>query len=170
MNQTVTPNPRTKEQNRRLWWIAGQLGISREAMADIVLEFTNGRTCHTSELGFLECRELMVFLKGTLNGSSTRKGQSDHIDQKPDNDPEKVKLDRKRKGVIKAIFRWLELRGVHDVSVEYVKGIACRAAKADSFNRISPEALSRIYAEFCHKQEAIQGGMRDVIGEMAVSN
>lgn len=158
MNQTVTPNPRTKEQNRRLWWIAGQLGISREAMADIVLEFTNGRTCHTSELGFLECRELMVFLKGTLNGSSTRKGQSDHIDQKPDNDPEKVKLDRKRKGVIKAIFRWFELRG-QQPTMEYVKGVACRAAGKTSFNEISPAELSRIYAEFCKKQKTVEAMM-----------
>ena len=170
MNQTVTPNPRTKEQNRRLWWIAGQLGISREAMADIVLEFTNGRTSHTSELSFLECRELTAFLHNTLTEHKLRENAATRIDQKPDNDTERLTLDRKRKGVIRAIFRWLELRGVRGVSVEYVKGIACRAAKADSFNRISPEALSRIYAEFCHKQEAIQGGMRDVIGEMAVSN
>lgn len=158
--ETVTKNPRTNAQNRRLWWIAGQLGIDRESMAEMVLEFTEGRTSHTSELSFLECRELTAFLKGTLNGSSTRKGQSDHIDQKPDNDPERLTLDRKRKGVIKAIFRWFELRGKQP-TMEYVKGVACRAAGKTSFNEISPAELSRIYAEFCKKQKTVEAMMPD---------
>ena len=42
--KTATPNLRTTEQNRRLWWLAGQLGLDKEAMADVVLEFTEGRT------------------------------------------------------------------------------------------------------------------------------
>ena len=154
MNQTVIPNPRTKEQNRRLWWIAGQLGISREAMADIVLEFTNGRTSHTSELSFLECRELTAFLHNTLTEHKLRENAATRIDQKPDNDPERLTLDRKRKGVIKAIFRWFELRG-QQPTMEYVKGVACRAAGKTSFNEISPAELSRIYAEFCKKQRTV---------------
>lgn len=158
MNQTVTPNPRTKEQNRRLWWIAGQLGISREAMADIVLEFTNGRTSHTSELSFLECMELTKFLQGTLNRRNPRNGESVRTDGKPENDPDRVKLDRKRKGVIKAIFRWFELRG-QQPTMEYVKGVACRAAGKTSFNEISPAELSRIYAEFCKKQRTVAAMM-----------
>lgn len=160
MNQTVTPNPRTKEQNRRLWWIAGQLGISREAMADIVLEFTNGRTSHTSELSFLECMELTKFLQGTLNRRNPRNGESVRTDRKPDGDPDRVKLDRKRKGVIKAIFRWFELRG-QQPTMEYVKGVACRAAGKTSFNEISPAELSRIYAEFCKKQKTVEAMMPD---------
>lgn len=158
MNQTVIPNPRTKEQNRRLWWIAGQLGISREAMADIVLEFTNGRTSHTSELSFLECMELTKFLQGTLNRRNPRNGESVRTDGKPENDPDRVKLDRKRKGVIKAIFRWFELRG-QQPTMEYVKGVACRAAGKTSFNEISPAELSRIYAEFCKKQKTVEAMM-----------
>ena len=160
MNQTVTPNPRTKEQNRRLWWIAGQLGISREAMADIVLEFTNGRTSHTSELSFLECRELTAFLHNTLTEHKLRENAATRIDQKPDNDPERLTLDRKRKGVIKAIFRWFELRG-QQPTMEYVKGVACRAAGKTSFNEISPAELSRIYAEFCKKQKTVEAMMPD---------
>ena len=160
MNQTVTPNPRTKEQNRRLWWIAGQLGISREAMADIVLEFTNGRTSHTSELSFLECRELTAFLHNTLTEHKLRENAATRIDQKPDNDPERLTLDRKRKGVIKAIFRWFELRG-QQPTMEYVKGVACRAAGKTSFNEISPAELSRIYAEFCKKQRTVGAMVRD---------
>lgn len=160
MNQTVTPNPRTKEQNRRLWWIAGQLGIDKDAMAEIVLEFTNGRTSHTSELSFLECMELTKFLQGTLNRRNPRNGESVRTDGKPENDPDRVKLDRKRKGVIKAIFRWFELRG-QQPTMEYVKGVACRAAGKTSFNEISPAELSRIYAEFCKKQKTVEAMMPD---------
>lgn len=158
--KTATPNLRTADQNRRLWWIAGQLGISREAMADIVLEFTNGRTCHTSELGFLECRELTAFLHNTLTEHKLRENAATRIDQKPDNDPERLTLDRKRKGVIKAIFRWFELRG-QQPTMEYVKGVACRAAGKTSFNEISPAELSRIYAEFCKKQKTVEAMMPD---------
>ena len=160
--KTATPNLRTTEQNRRLWWLAGQLGLEKEAMADVVLEFTEGRTCHTSELTFLECRELTEFLQGTLIGHGRRDSRAERTDRKPDGDPDRVKLDRQRKGVIRAIYRWLELHGVTNASMDYVKAIACRAAKADSFNRISPDALTRVYAEFCHKQETVQLGMRNV--------
>lgn len=154
----VTKNPRTKEQNRRLWWIAGQLGIDRESMAEMVLEFTEGRTSHTSELSFLECLDLTKFLQGTLNQRNPRNGESVRTDSKPEGDPERVKLDRKRKGVIKAIFRWFELRG-QQPTMEYVKGVACRAAGKTSFNEISPAELSRIYAEFCKKQRTVAAMM-----------
>lgn len=153
--EAVTKNPRTNAQNRRLWWLAGQLGIDREAMAGIVLDFTEGRTSHTSELSFLECLDLTKFLQGTLNQRNPRNGESVRTDSKPESDPERVKLDRKRKGVIKAIFRWFELRG-QQPTMEYVKGVACRAAGKTSFNEISPAELSRIYAEFCKKQRTVE--------------
>ena len=152
--EAVTKNPRTNAQNRRLWWLAGQLGIDREAMAEIVLEFTEGRTSHTSELSFLECLDLTKFLQGTLSQRNPRNGESVRTDSRPEGDPERVKLDRKRKGVIKAIFRWFELRG-QQPTMEYVKGVACRAAGKTSFNEISPAELGRIYAEFCKKQRTV---------------
>ena len=152
--EAVTKNPRTNAQNRRLWWLAGQLGIDREAMAEIVLEFTEGRTSHTSELSFLECLDLTKFLQGTLSQRNPRNGESVRTDSRPEGDPEREKLDRKRKGVIKAIFRWFELRG-QQPTMEYVKGVACRAAGKTSFNEISPAELGRIYAEFCKKQRTV---------------
>lgn len=158
--RAVAANPRTADQNRKLWWLAGQLGIDKEAMGDIVLEFTGGRTCHTSELSFMECREITEFMQSTLVPGGKRRNT--------ERETEREILDRKRKGVIRAIYRWLELRGVN-ASMEYVKAIACRAAKADSFNRISPDALTRVYAEFCRKQETV-GAMAGVLNEMAIQN
>ena len=156
----VTANPRTADQNRKLWWLAGQLGIDKEAMGDIVLEFTSGRTCHTSELSFLECREITEFMQSTLVPGGKRRNT--------ERETERDILDRKRKGVIRAIFRWLELRGVK-ASMEYVKAIACRAAKRDRFNDISLGELTRVYAEFCRKQEAVEA-KAEVLNEMAIQN
>ena len=156
----VTANPRTADQNRKLWWLAGQLGLDKEAMGDIVMEFTGGRTRHTSELSFLECREITEFMQSTLALDGKRRNT--------ERETEREILDRKRKGVIRAIFRWLELRGVN-ASMEYVKAIACRAAKRDRFNELSLGDLTRVYAEFCRKQEAVEA-KAEVLNELAVSN
>ena len=158
--RTVAANPRTADQNRKLWWLAGQLGIDKEAMGDIVLEFTGGRTCHTSELSFLECREITEFMQSTLVPGGKRRNT--------EHETERDILDRKRKGVIRAIFRWLELRGVN-ASMEYVKAIACRAAKRDRFNELSLGDLTRVYAEFCRKQES-QSAVRNVELGIAMQN
>ncbi len=166
--KTATPNLRTAAQNRKLWWLAGQLGLDKEAMADIVYDFTEGRTNHTSELSFLEARELIDYLNRTLSPKNWRESSSASTDRYATDHPDRVKLDRKRKGVIKAIFRWFELRGQHP-TMEYVKGVACRAARKDRFNDISLGELTRIYAEFCRKQKAV-GAMGNEIVEIARNN
>lgn len=167
--KTLSPNLRTAEQNRKLWWLAGKLGIDRDTMGEIVISHTNGRTSHSSELSFLEARELIDFLHRTLFPRRSRESSSAKTDKLMPHNPEWVKLDRKRKGVIKAIFRWFELRGQYP-TMEYVKSVACRAAQKDSFNDISLGELTRIYAEFCKKQRAIKVGILDVIEEMAANN
>lgn len=166
--KAVTANPRTADQNRKLWWLAGQLGIDKEAMADVVWDFTEGRTCHTSELSFLEARDLIDYLNRTLSPKSYRDCSSAKTDRYSPEHPDRVQLDRKRKGVIKAIFRWFELLGQHP-TMEYVKAVACRAAGKDRFNDISLGELTRIYAEFCHKQKS-QSAMRNVELGIAMQN
>lgn len=166
--KTATPNLRTTEQNRRLWWLAGQLGLDKEAMSDIVYDFTEGRTNHTSELSFLEARELIDYLNRTLSPKNYRESSSARTDRYATDHPDRVQLDRQRKGVIKAIFRWFELRGQHP-TMEYVKGVACRAARKNRFNDISLGELTRIYAEFCRKQKAV-GAMGNEIVEIARNN
>ena len=157
---TITKNLRTNAQNRMLWWLADQLGIDKETMEEIVWDFTEGRTIHTSELTFLECRDLTDFLQGTLIQRNRRTSEAERIDRLMPEQMDRVKLDRKRKGVIKAIFRWFELRG-QQPTMEYVKGVACRAAGKTCFNEISPAELSRIYAEFCKKQKTVEAMMPD---------
>lgn len=166
--KTAAPNLRTADQNRKLWWLAGQLGLDKEAMADIVYDFTEGRTPHTSELTFLECRDLIDYLSRTLSPKNYRECSSARTDKCATDHPDRVKLDRKRKGVIKAIFRWFELFGQHP-TMEYVKSVACRAAKKERFNDISLGELTRVYAEFCRKQKAV-GAMGNEIVEIARNN
>ena len=166
--KTLSPNLRTAEQNRKLWWLAGQLGIDRDTMDEIVISHTNGRTSHSSELSFLEARELIDFLHRTLFPRGSRESSSAKTDKLMPQNPKWVRLDRKRKGVIKAIFRWLELLGQHP-TMEYVKAVACRAAGKDRFNDISLGELTRIYAEFCRKQETV-GAMAETLNELAINN
>ncbi|MDD4395336.1 MAG: hypothetical protein PHQ33_05570 [Bacteroidales bacterium] len=146
----ITQNPRTTAQNRKLYWLFGQLNIhDADAIAEIVWSHTNHRTQHTSELSFMECMELIKWLESTLKGSRLSKAE---LVDAGNNDKEKDNLDRKRKGLIRAIFRWFELQG-KIVTMDYVKGVACRAAGVERFNAISPDALTRLYHEFCRKQK-----------------
>ena len=67
--------------------------------------------------------------------------------------PADAKRDRMRKRVIAAIGGWLRLIGKGDEGVEYIKGIACRAAQVENFNRISLERLTTIYNMFLKRQK-----------------
>lgn len=133
---------RTLNQNRRLYWLLNELGL-KDSVADLVSDETNGRTTHTSELTFIECMNLIRRLE-----QYTRKAQ-----EKPASRSTSDRMDKKRKGVIKAICAYGELCGVK-YTVDYAKSIATRAAGRDSFNEITEGELTRIYNEFCRKQTA----------------
>lgn len=139
--QTNNISLRSIGQNRRMYFLFNHFGIKDDIKQDLALEYSNNRTDKTSELYYIEAQELINSLEKLL-----RK------ERKPQQDLTKD-LDRKRKGVIKAIFAWYEAQG-RKVSMEYVKATACRAANEEHFNKISGAALTRIYAEFCRKQSA----------------
>lgn len=132
---------RTVNQNRKLWWLINELGL-RESVSDLVSDETNGRTTHTSELSFIECMNLIRRLE-----QYTRKAQEKPASVKA------ASMDRKRKGVIKAICAYGERCG-QQYTVDYAKRIATRATGRDSFNEITSSELTRIYNEFCRKQTA----------------
>lgn len=132
---------RTVNQNRKLWWLINELGL-KESVADLVSDETNGRTTHTSDLSFIECMNLIRRLE-----QYTRSAQ-----EKPSS-VRASSMDRKRKGVIKAICAYGERCG-QQYTVDYAKRIATRASGRDSFNEITSGELTRIYNEFCRKQTA----------------
>lgn len=141
-NATDGTDKRTLNQNRRLYWLLNELGL-KDSVADLVSDETNGRTTHTSELTFIECMNLIRRLE-----QYTRKAQ-----EKPTPQSKQNRMDKKRKGVIKAICAYGELCGL-TYTVDYAKSIAKRAAGRDSFNEITEGELTRIYNEFCRKQTA----------------
>jgi hypothetical protein len=71
-------------------------------------------------------------------------------------------IDTLRKRVMRAIFRNLELtRPGEKFTYEYVKNIACRAAKRNDFNKIDINTLRGIYNAFCRQNKAFENTMRE---------
>lgn len=66
----------------------------------------------------------------------------------------KDNMDVLRKRVIVAITGYLKAnKQQHDIA--YVKGVACRVAKCNSFNKISREKLRSIYGTFVMKKRVL---------------
>lgn len=131
---------RTIQQNRKLYWLFNRLNLNEDIVDAIVMEATQGRSSSTRDLEFIEAMELIKYLENMLRVGEQKQ-------------PASLSIDRKRKGLIKAIFRWYEEQG-KVVDINYVKATACRAAGVRFFNSISEGALTRLYAEFCRKQVA----------------
>jgi hypothetical protein len=149
---TLENNLRTLGQNKRLHALFGKLNITDKLqISEIVYGASNKRTIHSSELTFIECRDLITSLEEIFKRK--RESQSAKIDTMRPDAPEKISLEKKRKGLLKSIFRWFELQG-KVVTIDYVKGVACRAAKVENFNDITSSQLTTLYAEFCRKQRA----------------
>lgn len=140
-----TKDRMTPDQRRKLFFIFAAVGFDDEARHDFIEDFTDGATRSLSEVDFITARNMIRYL--------------DELRRKPQTRKQNDSLDRKRKGVIRSIYAYLENRGIKSPSIDYVKGIAIRAAGivptgmvSHDFNRISGEALTRIYNEFCAKQ------------------
>ena len=80
--------------------------------------------------------------------------------------PEDAKTDKMRKCVIAAIGGWLRMIGKGDEGINYIKGVACQAAKTDNFNKISLERLTTIYNMFLRKQKDAKS-VNEVAGQIA---
>ncbi|MDR0606563.1 MAG: hypothetical protein LBG80_20015 [Bacteroidales bacterium] len=140
-------NPATQEQKRRIFWLCSRIGLNIEeasARGYLIREWTGGRSNGMSTLGFIDAMNIIKYLEEMM-----RKGQREK------KEVYSAEMDKKRKGLIKAVFRWLENQGKQP-SMEYVKGIICRAGGVHNINELSAEALTRLYAEFCRKQSAQQ--------------
>lgn len=80
--------------------------------------------------------------------------------------PEDAKTDKMRKRVIAAIGGWLRMIGKGDEGINYIKGVACQAAKVDNFNKIPLERLTTIYNMFLRKQKDAKS-VNEVAGQIA---
>ncbi len=64
---------RTIGQNKRLYQLLNQLGIDEEMKADLVYDFTYGRTDKSSEMEYRECNNLIGKLDEQIQTIKTRK-------------------------------------------------------------------------------------------------
>lgn len=67
-------DPRTNQQNARLFVLLGQLDIDAEQRAELVHQFTNGRTCSSREMLAHECNSLIHHLE-----QQTGQGEPDQL-------------------------------------------------------------------------------------------
>jgi hypothetical protein len=103
---------------------------------DLVAQFTDGRTEHLHEMREVEYRGMLVAMEGL--SQSVKGGYAE--------------MDTARKRVIAAIGAWLRGRNM-DESMGMIKGIACRAAKAERFNDIPLSKLRALYEEWRNKNK-----------------
>lgn len=150
----TTTDKLTNGQLRHLFWLFKELEIGEDARRLMVDEWTKGRTDSVGRLGFIEAMNLIRRLEEIRRMPHTRRDNGS--------------LDTKRKGVMKAIYAYLNLCGI-EPSMDYVKRIAIRASGmaptgcvSHDFNRISSAALTRIYNEFCCKQTSAKE-RRDIV-------
>ena len=132
-------------QRRSLFYIFKNMKFDEDMRHDFISDYTDGRTDSLKELGYIEAQSMIRYLQELNRMPQTRKYKSEP--------------DRLRKGVIKAIGRYFEKCGRTDISLDYIKSTAIRAAGivptgmiSHDFNRIPEATLTRIYNEFCRKQ------------------
>lgn len=149
MKTRVKDSKMTAEQRRKLFWLFKEMRFDDDDRHNFISSWTEGRTASLTGLGFMEAMDMIRQLEETMRMPQEHKRQ-----------PEggTATMDRKRKGVIKAIFAYLERCGMAP-TMDYVKGVAVRASgiaqtgdTGHDFNRIPASALTRIYNEFCAKQ------------------
>ena len=134
-------SPMTDQQRKHLFWLFKHYGIDEEARGGMIYEWTDGRASRMSELGFIDAMQIINYLRQLEQTPQTKKrGNEDN-------------LDKKRKGLIRAVFAWYEQQG-KVVDMKYVIGTICRAGGVERINDLTETDLQRLYAEFCRKQKA----------------
>jgi hypothetical protein len=136
-----TFNPISAEQRKHLFWLFKQIGLDEETRNEMINEWTEGRASRMSELGFIDAMNIIRYIKSLSQTPQKRKTTADPT------------LDKKRKGLIKAIFAYFENQG-REVTMKYVIQTACRAGGVARLNDLTEADLQRLYAEFCRKQTA----------------
>lgn len=119
---------------KKLQTIFSKKGMTTEQRHQVIYHFTNGRTESSKSLTPTEINSLCEALNGISKNKTTD-----------------IQLDKKRKRLLAAIFGLFKMFHKQP-TLEYVKGIACRAARKDSFNDIPPAKLVSLYNAFIHAQ------------------
>ncbi len=125
---------------KKLMTLMSKAGVA-EHRAVVIEKFTQGRTTSARQLNATELESLCQFFETNNNES----------------------LDKKRKRVIAALFGMFKKMN-KNVSMEYVKAIACRAARYEAFNDIPASRLNSLYNAFLNAQKDLNFASRLVEG------
>ena len=89
--------------------------------------------------------------------------------------PELANKDKQRKKLLAAVCGFCESKGVKgwdmmpdDVKMEYAKGVACRAAHVESFNKISMDKMKRLTYSFKNQKEEMDSVVRLALEAMRI--
>jgi hypothetical protein len=105
--------------------LLAKVGFDGEDKENILSEYN---VKHTTDLTCLQLIEICNRLSNILS-------------------PDLVEMDKYRKRVIAAISEWLRNKDMR-TDLDYIKGVACKAAQAKTFNSIPLNKLRAIYATF----------------------
>lgn len=118
------------------------------------------RKYHTlcGKLGMSDGQRTEMLIRNYNVESSKELGVSQLIDlcdklNREASPAEFAELDKWRKRVLASVGGYLKVANVKGVSLDYIKAVVCRAADAESFNKISAERLKSIYYGFKQKQK-----------------
>lgn len=125
---------------KKLMTLMSKAGVA-DHRAEVIEKFTQGRTTSARQLTRIELESLCQFFETNNNES----------------------LDKKRKRVIAALFGMFKKMN-KNVSMEYVKAIACRAARYEAFNDIPASRLDSLYNAFLNAQKDLNFVSRLVEG------
>ena len=147
---------RTEGQNRRFWALISKLGIDEETRKSLVLQYTKGRTEHSSEMTRLEMEALLQDL-GLLAGASEEQAkdcrQEPAINKK---DAGKSQQSRRRENEIKQrkrrmIFRlfyrlgWIEPSWDTDRKLKVINDWLWRRAGLEKhLNELEVKELNKV--------------------------
>jgi len=120
---------------KQLMTILSMQKVTDDERAQLICGWTKGRTTSARELTQFEMDDIVAKL---LAAESQNENEW-------------------RKRLMASIYGFLRLMN-KKASPELVKGIACRAAKVDNFNKIPKQRLITLYATFTHMQKDLNFG------------
>lgn len=122
----------------------------------LVWLFTDFRTNSLREMQSVEYERMIEFMKNETGGQEPERKRKGYYS-------DDAKLWRRR--AIAAVFGFYE-KIKEPVTLDYVKGIICRAGKATDINQIPPAQMRDIYNSFLMKQRVKKSVDRVVDSEL----
>lgn len=113
-----------------------------ELKEELVWKFTDFRTNSLREIKRAEYDRMIEYMEGVTGGQEPERRRRGYY-------TDEAKLWRKR--AIAAVFGFYE-KIKEPVTLDYVKGVICRAGKATDINQIPPAKMREIYNSWLMKQ------------------